>query len=190
MGRIVVMNNLTLDGVMQSPGRPDEDARGGFRHGGWGRRAQTPDDAMGNAMSARMADGGGLEGWLSYWSQQTDSPFGPALTNTPKYVASTTLKEPIWPNTTLLRGDIPDAVAAVKARSRGVLAIMGSGELIRTLLPHGLIDEFLLMIHPVLVGSGRRLFSDETPFTLLRLVDSVTTSSGVVIATYHPEEAP
>jgi dihydrofolate reductase len=198
MGRIVVMNNLTLDGVMQAPGRPEEDTRGGFSHGGWGRRAQTPDDAMGKAMGARMADGGGLEGWLfgrrtyedllSYWTQQTDSPFGPALTSTPKYVASTTLKEPTWPNTTLLRAEIPDAVAALKARSRGVLAIMGSGELIRTLLPHGLIDEFLLMIHPVLVGSGRRLFSDDTPFTLLRLVDSVTTSSGVVIATYHPED--
>ncbi len=140
MSRIIVMNHVTLDGVMQSPGRPEEDARGGFTHGGWGHRSEPPDDAVGKAMGERMAAGGGLAGWLfgrrtyegllGYWNQQPDSPFGPALNDARKYVASSTLDEPLpWPNSTLLHSDLLDAVAALKARVDGVLAIMGSGEL-------------------------------------------------------------
>ena len=124
MGRVVVMNHVTLDGVMQGPGRPDEDTRGGFTRGGWGHRSDMPEgvvgkaqDAVGKAMSERMAAGGGLAGWLfgrrtyegllSYWNQQPDSPFGPMLNNAPKFVASTTLTEPLpWPNSTLLSGDV------------------------------------------------------------------------------------
>jgi len=157
MGRIVVMNHVTLDGVMQGPGRPEEDTRGGFTRGGWGHRSTMPGDAAGKAMGERMAAGGGLAGWLfgrrtyegllSYWNQQPDSPFGPMLNNAPKYVASTTLKEPLpWPNSTLLSGDIADAVGVLKAQSAGVLAIMGSGQLIGSLMAADLIDEYLLMI--------------------------------------------
>ena len=189
------MNHVTLDGVMQGPGRPDEDTRGGFSQSGWGNRSEMPGDAVGKAMGARMAAGGGLAGWLfgrrtyedllSYWNQQPDSPFGPMLNNAPKYVASTTLAEPLpWPNSTLLRGDIADAVGTLKAQSDGVLAIMGSGELIGSLMAAGLIDEYLLMIHPLVLGSGRRLFS-EGAHASLRLSDSVTTAGGVVIATYE-----
>jgi dihydrofolate reductase len=201
MGRIVVMNHVTLDGVMQGPGRPEEDTRGGFTQGGWG--ARSADDAVGKAMSERMVAGGGLAGWLfgrrsyedllRYWNQRTDSPFGPMLNNAPKYVASTTLKEPLpWPNSTLLQGDTADAVSSLKAQSSGVLAIMGSGDLIRSLLAAGLIDEYLLMIHPLVLGSGRRLFPDGVQVTL-RLLQSVATATGMVIASYEPlssQEAP
>jgi dihydrofolate reductase len=190
------MNHMTLDGVMQGPGRPEEDTRGGFTQGGWGRRSEPADDAVGKAMGERMAAGGGLAGWLfgrrtyegllSHWNQQPDSPFGPMLNSSPKYVASTTLKEPLpWPNSTLLHGDIADAVAALKAQSGGVLAIMGSGELIGSLMAADLIDEYLLMIHPLVLGTGRRLFPSVLHVSL-RLTDSVTTATGVVIATYEP----
>ena len=167
MGRIVVMNHVTLDGVMQGPGRAEEDTRGGFTQGGWGQRSAAPDDAAGKAMGERMATGGGMAGWLfgrwtyesllATWNER-GGPFKDALNNSPKYVASTTLTEPLlWPNSTLLRGDIADAVGALKAQSGGVLAIMGSGMLIGSLMTANLIDEYLLMIHPLVLGSGRGL---------------------------------
>jgi dihydrofolate reductase len=195
MGRIVVMNHVTLDGVMQGPGRADEDTRGGFTQGGWARRSQASDDAAGKAMGERMAAGGGLAGWLfgrltyegllTYWNQRPDSPFGPMLNSAPKYVASTTAREPLpWPNSTLLHGDIAAAVGELKARSDGVLAIMGSGELIASLLAADLIDEYLLMIHPLVLGTGRRLFPGGAHVPL-RLAASDATAGGVVIATYE-----
>jgi dihydrofolate reductase len=195
VGRIVVMNHVTLDGVMQGPGRADEDTRGGFTQGGWAQRSVTPDDAVGRAMGERMAAGGGLAGWLfgrrtyeellASWNAQ-GGPFKDALNNTPKYVASTTLEEPLpWPNSTLLRGDLVDAVRALKAQSGGVLAVMGSGVLIGTLMAADLIDEYLLMIHPLVLGTGRRLFPEGVDVSL-RLTDSVTTATGVVIVTYQP----
>lgn len=199
MGRIVVMNHVTLDGVMQAPGRTDEDTRGGFTRGGWGQRSTTPGNAAGSAMGERMEAGGGLSGWLfgrwtyeqllSYWNKQPDSPFTPALNNTPKYVASTSLAEPLpWANSTLLRGDLSDAVGILKAQTTGVLAIMGSGQLIRSLIAADLIDEYLLMIHPLVLGSGERLFPEGAEATL-RLTSSKTTPSGMIVATYEPEMA-
>ncbi len=195
VGRLVVMNHVTLDGVMQAPGRPDEDTRGGFTQGGWGSRSTSAGDAAGKAMGERMAAGGGLAGWLfgrrtyegllATWNAR-GGPFKDSLNNSPKYVASTTLKDPLpWPNSTLLGGDVAEAVGALKARSDGVLAIMGSGELIGSLMAADLIDEYLLMIHPLVLGGGRRLFPANARVTL-RLTDSVTTSTGVVIATYEP----
>jgi dihydrofolate reductase len=195
MGRIVVMNHVTLDGVMQGPGRADEDTRDGFTQGGWASRSVTPDDATGKTMGERMAAGGGLAGWLfgrrtyedllASWNAQ-GGPFKDALNNTPKYVASTTASEPLpWPNSTLLRGDTVDAVRALKAQAGGVLAIMGSGVLIGSLMAADLIDEYLLMIHPLVLGSGRRLFPAGVHVSL-RLTGSVTTAAGVVVATYEP----
>jgi dihydrofolate reductase len=189
--RIVVMNHVTLDGVMQAPGRPDEDRRGGFRHGGWA--TANMDEVVGKAPGERLAAGGGLlfgrrtyEDLMGHWTAQPDSPFASALNKATKYVASRGLTEPLpWPNSTLLRGDIVDAVAALKAESGGDLGIMGSGALIRDLLPHNLIDEFLLMIHPLVLGSGQQLFPDGSPFAALGLVECVTTRSGVMIATYR-----
>jgi dihydrofolate reductase len=183
---------VTLDGVMQAPGRADEDTRGGFPYGGWA--APTSDEAIGIAVSETMA--GGLGGWLfgrrtyedllGYWTRQPDSPFGPAFINTPKYVASTTLDAPLpWPNSTLLQGDGAHAVAELKGRTDGILGVLGSGRLIEALLRHRLIDEFLLMIHPLVLGSGRRLFPDSSVSSALRLVRSVATTKGVIIATYQ-----
>jgi dihydrofolate reductase len=192
MRRVVVLEHLTLDGVMQAPGRPDEDIRGGFEHGGWAR--PYGDDVMGGALGARMAESGGLllgrrtyEDLLSYWNTQ-DSPFKDALNNAPKHVASQTLREPLpWPNSTLLEGDAPDAVAELKQGSGGDLHVMGSGELVQSLVAPNLIDEYMLLIYPLVLGSGRRLFRDGSAVGSLRLVDGVsTTSTGVVIGTYQP----
>ena len=202
MGRIVVMNQVTLDGVMQGPGRPDEDTRDGFTHSGWGNPPGRPDDVaatlandLAAAMGRRMAAGGGLKGWLfGRWTYEDllaawnarGGPFKEALNSTPKYVASTTLAEPLpWPNSTLLHGDTAQAVRELKAPTDGVLGIMGSGRLIGSLMTADLVDEYLLMIHPLVLGSGRRLFPEGVPLPL-RLIESTATASGVVIATYEP----
>jgi dihydrofolate reductase len=192
MPRVVVINHLTLDGVMQAPGRPDEDTRGGFEHGGWASSRMFGDEVIGGAMGARMASSSGLlfgrrtyDDLLGHWNSQ-DSPFKDALNNAPKYVASRTVSEPLpWPNSTLLRGDIADAVAALKQEPGNELQIMGSGELIQTLMRHNLIDEYMLLIHPLVLGSGRRLFSDTGARTPLRLMNEQASPSGVVIATYE-----
>ncbi len=197
MGRIVVINHLTLDGVMQGPGRPDEDTRGNFAHGGWAHLSATAGDEMGKAMSQRMAAGGGLAGWLfgrrtyddllGHWNR-VGGPFKDALNQTPKYVVSTTLTDALpWPNSTLLRGDVPEVVRALRNQTNGVLGIMGSGELIKTLLSADVIDEYLLMIHPLVLGTGRRLFPEQMKLAL-RLTDCVISSTGVAIATYEPEK--
>lgn len=196
MGRIVVMNHVTLDGVMQAPGRADEDTRGGFAHGGWGSRSASPGDAAARAMGERMAAGGGLKGWLlgrrtyedllATWNAR-GGPFKDGLNNTPKYVASTTLSEPLrWPNSTLLRGDVAEAAGTLKAQVEGVLAIMGSGELTNALMRADLIDEYLLFIHPLVLGTGRRLFAEGTPPRTLQLVGSTTSTTGIIVATYEP----
>jgi dihydrofolate reductase len=199
MGRIVVMNHVTMDGVIQGPGRPGEDTRDGFTHSGWGERAASAGDATGKAMGERMAAGGGLAGWLfgrrtydgvlAAWNDR-GGPFKEALNNTPKYVVSNTLTEPLpWPNSTLLRGPVTDAVSALKERVDGVLGIMGSGELIGALMTADLIDEYLLMIHPLVLGSGRRLFEPSQQVTELTLVDCTPTPTGVIIAVYQPQRS-
>ncbi len=176
MSRIVVLNHVTLDGVMQGPGRPEEDTRDGFTQGGWS--AEHVNDELLAATYARVEQGGGLqlllgrrsyEGMLGYWNTQ-DSPFKDGLNNAPKYVASRTLTEPLpWPNSTLLQGDIPGAVSELKRDLTVDLTVMGSGELIKTLMRRGLIDEYLLFIHPLVLGTGRRLFGDGSPQASLRL---------------------
>jgi len=189
--RIVVTNHLTLDGVMQSPAAPEEDPRGGFEHGGWA--APNNDEVMGRVLGEGMAQGGALllgrrtyEQFYGFWPKQQDNPFTEVLNDAQKYVASSTLEEPVpWENSTLLKGDAADAVAELKQQPGKDIVVLGSGELLQSLMPHKLIDEYLLMIHPVLVGSGRRLFPDGGPYAPLRLVDSVTTTTGVVIARYQ-----
>jgi dihydrofolate reductase len=146
-------------------------------------------------MSERMAAGGGLAGWLfgrrtyedvlGHWNRQTDSPFAAMLDRATKWVASSTRTEPLpWPNSTLLRPPVDEAVRELKATTAGVLGIMGSGELIATLMAADLIDEFLLMIHPLVLGTGRRLFPEGEPVAL-RLLHATTTPGGVVIASYE-----
>ncbi len=191
MARVVVINHLTLDGVMQAPGRRDEDTRGGFALGGWA--GPNVDGVVNDAMGARMPQSGGLllgrrsyEDMLGYWNTQ-DSPFKGILNSAPKYVVSTTLREPLpWPNSTLLRGEVAEAVSRLRQQPGKDLNVMGSGELIQTLMPHGLIDEYLLLIHPLVLGAGRRLFPDGGPPASLRLVDSTASTTGVLIATYRP----
>jgi dihydrofolate reductase len=193
MTRIVVFMNLALDGVMQAPGRPDEDVRGGFAHGGWA----TPyaDPAMGRVAAESMATTGALlfgrrtyEDFYAVWPHRKNNPFTEVLNNTRKYVASTTLDEPLpWSNSTLLKGDAAKAVAELKARPGKDIVVLGSGALLQSLMPHNLIDEYVLQIHPLVLGSGSRLFNDG-PFATLRLVGTTTTTTGVVIATYQPAE--
>ena len=191
MSRVVVINHLTLDGVMQGPGRREEDTRGGFEHGGWA--AANVDEVVDAAVGARRPGSGGLllgrrsyEDMLGYWNTQ-DSPFKDMLNSAPKYVASTTLREPLpWPNSTLLGGDVAEAVAELRQQLGKDLIVMGSGELIQTLMRHGLIDEYLLLIHPLVLGEGRRLFAEGGPPASLRLVDSTVSTTGILIATYQP----
>ena len=191
MSHITVINNLTLDGVTQAPGRPDEDRRDGFEHGGWA--APYYDDVLGRAMAERMARGGALllgrrtyEDFASFWPKQTDNPFTPVLNERRKYVASTTLEEPLpWENSVLLRGNAVDAVAGLDED----LGVLGSGELVRALLRAGLVDELVLTIHPLVLGSGRRMFADDGTLAAFRLVDATPTTTGVLIATYRPEIA-
>jgi dihydrofolate reductase len=192
MRKIIVFNSLTLDGVMQAPGRPDEDVRGDFPYGGWATPFADPE--MGRAAGESMATTGGLlfgrrtyEDFYSVWPNRTDNPFTEVLNNTPKYVASRTLKEPLpWLNSSLLKGDVPEAVSALKAQQDKGLVILGSGELIQTLMQHRLIDQYMLLIHPLILGTGRRLFREGSAYSTLQLVHSKTTPNGVVIATYQP----
>src|SRR5260370_36458226 len=150
MRRIIVLNSLSLDGVMQAPGRPDEDRRGGFEHGGWALPYSDP--AMGKAVGESMATTGGLlfgrrtyEDFYQVWPNRTDNPFTDVLNNTQKYVASTTLKEPLpWRNSTPLKGDAADAVAKLQEGAAKDLVVLGSAELIRSLIPPNLIDEDIL----------------------------------------------
>jgi dihydrofolate reductase len=193
MGRVVVVEHLTLDGVMQAPGRPDEDRRGGFEHGGWA----TPygDEVMGRIMGERMARGGALLlgrrtylDFASVWPNRTDNPFTEVLDNRQKYVASTTLREPLpWRNSTLLQGDAADAVTNLKQLDQD-LGVLGSGVLVRSLMRCNLIDEYLLVLYPLVLGSGRRLFTQDGAFAALHLVEAETTTTGAIIATYQPSE--
>jgi dihydrofolate reductase len=188
--RIVVINHITLDGVMQGPGRVDEDTRDGFGFGGWAAAGQDPRiiERVGGYMGS--PDGGMLLGRRTYedmlgtWNER-GGPFKDGLNAAAKYVASSSpTTELRWANSTLLHGDVLGAVAALKEKPGGDLVIMGSGELIRSLLPHRLIDEFLLIIHPLVLGSGRRLFEHDVHEMRLQLVDS-TAIETVILATYR-----
>jgi dihydrofolate reductase len=182
MATVTVFTSLTLDGVMQAPGRPDEDTRDGFAHGGWA--VPYMDEVMGRFAAKGMGGPGSL--LLGRRTYQTDNPFTEVLDNTRKYVASTTLREPLpWRNSTLLAGDAADAVARLREQPGDDLTVLGSGELVRSLMRRDLVDEYVLQIHPLVLGSGRRLFP-EGVHAALRLVDSVTTTTGVIIATYRP----
>jgi len=189
MGKVIVMNWVTLDGVMQGPGRPDEDTRDGFEHGGWGTAYS--DEATVAKVGERMGGDRAFlfgrrtyEDLLASWNAQ-GGPFKDALNNTRKFVASKNPEASLdWPNSTLLRGNVPAAVADLKQSSDANLVIMGSGVLISSLMAADVIDEYLLMIAPLVLGTGRRLFTDGVQASL-RLVESATTRTGVVMTTYE-----
>jgi dihydrofolate reductase len=193
MRKVVVNNFLTLDGVMQAPADPEEDRRDGFAHGGWA--PPYADAVLGEAMGERMAKGGALllgrrtyEQMLSFWPHQPDdNPYAAVMNNRQKYVASRTLTEPLqWRNATLLEGDAADAVAALREQPGPDIGVLGSGELIQSLMRRDLVDEFVLVIHPLVLGTGRRMFPDGGAPARLSLVDTTTTTTGVIVATYRP----
>ncbi|HTL86152.1 MAG TPA: dihydrofolate reductase family protein [Acidimicrobiia bacterium] len=193
MRRITTFTHVSLDGVMQAPAAPEEDTRGGFTHGGWA--AQFGDEVLAGHVSQGMSDedGGFLFGrrtyehMASFWPHQTDgNPFTAVLNKKMKYVASNTLHDPEWQNTTVLSGDVIDDIAKLKSDGDDDLLILGSGALIRSLFPHGLIDEFTLVINPIVVGSGLRLFGADGAFSKMILVESKPTTTGALIAVYRP----
>ena len=193
MGKVVVVENITLDGVMQAPGGADEDMRGGFPYGGWAH--PYADQVMAETMGKGMTGDGGMlfgrrtyEQFYGFWSTQTDgNPYTEVLNRKPKYVASRTLAEPLpWQNSSLLEGNATDAVAALKRDLEGDLVLLGSGELVRSLARAGLVDVYTLSIHPLTLGTGERLFAEgEDGHGTLELIEAVPTTTGVIIATYR-----
>lgn len=198
--KLTVQTFLTLDGVMQAPGAPDEDPSGDFRHGGW--QAPFPDPAVGEFVtelnrraSAFLLGRRTFDIFRGHWPDQTDpdNPIAAAINSLPKYVVSSSLGEAAvsWrgehPDTArLVIGDVVDAVRALKDEPGDELQVWGSGDLLRTLLQHGLVDRFRLMTYPLVLGSGRRLFEGgELPATM-RPVDVTVTEAGVVVGTYEP----
>jgi dihydrofolate reductase len=191
MRRLLVNTFLTLDGVMQAPGGPEEDPSGGFAYGGWS--VNYWDDQMGKIMGEAMSTPFDLvlgrktyEIFAGHWPHATDDPAAKPLNDATKYVASRTLSSVDWSNSVLIEGDVGDGIAALKQESGPELQVHGSGNLIQTLLRHNLIDEYRLWIFPLVVGAGKRLFSDGTTPAGLKLIDSKVSSTGVVIATYQP----
>ena len=189
MRKLIAVENVSLDGVMQAPGRPDEDLRGGFEHGGWAE--PYPDAVMGQAMAQGMANAGAMLfgrrtfiDFFNVWPKRTNNPYTEVLNNGQKYVASTSLSNPLpWQNSTLIAGDVPATVARLKAEGGKDLVVLGSGELLRSLMQHRLVDEYVLLIYPLVLGSGRRLFPDAGAFQKLKLISAIPTTTGVVIAT-------
>jgi len=189
MAKIIAFTNLTLDGVMQAPAQPDEDTRDGFKYGGWA----APFAAMQEVGDVLGDVGAVLFGRLTYarfyafWPNQPDNPFTTFFNNIPKYVASTTLESPLaWANSSLLEGDIEKTIGRIKEEQDKNIVIFGSGVLIQSLMRYNLVDRYVLLIHPLVLRSGRRLFTDDGTPATLQLINSKTTTSGVIIATYEP----
>jgi dihydrofolate reductase len=192
--RLTLHTFLTLDGVMQAPGGPDEDPDGGFGHGGWS--APYDDEDFGAAMTgwfdrvdAFLLGRKTYQIFASHWPKVTDpgDPIASKLNTLPKYVASTTLQDVSWQNSSLLGGDVAAEVAKLKERPGGELQVHGSGQLAQTLIDHDLVDEYRLLTFPVHLGSGTKLFRDGVRPAAVRLTSTSSTSTGVIIATYVPD---
>jgi dihydrofolate reductase len=182
---------VTLDGVYQGPGGPDEDRRNGFDRGGWTEPYADAD--MGPFLTSMFERADALllgrttwEIWLPYWPNHDDDPFGRRINALPKYVPSTTLTDPSWQNTRVISGDVEAAIRDLKAQPGGELQLHGSGVLLRWLLERDLVDELNLRIYPVIVGDGLRLFPEHGQTHGLEVIDSWSTSTGVRVETYRP----
>jgi dihydrofolate reductase len=194
MRRVIVNEFISLDGVAQAPGGEEEDTSGGFAHGGWHMRYMEDETAMKRVLEGILDAGGFLLGrrtyeiFAAYWpnASEEEQVIAEPLNTKPKYVASTTLTELQWQNSTALQGELADAVAALKQEDGGDLHVIGSTELVQALIEHGLVDELRLMIDPVVLGGGKRIWRDDGVLRPLRLVDSETTPSGAIFATYAP----
>ncbi|HSS94626.1 MAG TPA: dihydrofolate reductase family protein [Candidatus Dormibacteraeota bacterium] len=196
--KLTINENVSLDGVMQGLGGPDEDRRGGFERGGWApplfhdeattflREVYQHADAFlfGRRTYEIFAGSWGI------WTDPGDDPIWTALNTRPKYVASTTLTDPQWADTTVLSGDVAAAVGELKAKRGGELQVHGSGNLARWLFANQLVDEITLLVYPVVIGQGTRLFPDTGPDAALDLVESRATSTGITIQVYRPTGRP
>jgi len=196
MRRLIVQEWVSLDGVVQAPGSPNEDKSGGFRHGGWHLRYF--DDMSRNWVLANLTEAGGYllgrrtyENFAGHWPNASaeEQVIAQPLNTRPKYVASTTLTEPLaWQNSTLLKSDVATAVRALKQKDGGNLLVIGSSKLVQSLIDFDLVDEFRMMIDPLLVGGGKRIFGNDGALRPLRLVESRVTTTGAILATYAPAE--
>lgn len=191
MRELVVNTFMTLDGVIQAPGGPDEDPTGGFEHGGWS--VNYWDDLMGQQMGATMSNPFALllgrrtyEIFAAHWPHVADDPAADALNGATKYVASRTLDEVEWANSILLSDDVVEDVRKLKDGTGPEIQVHGSSDLLQTLIEHDLVDRYRLWTFPLVLGTGKRLFGDGTIPAGLRLRDTTTSSTGVVIATYEP----
>jgi dihydrofolate reductase len=196
-GKLTVTTFLSLDGVMQAPGAPDEDRSGNFRHGGW--LVPYADADMGRIVTDVFAKTDAFllgrktyEIFAAHWPRVTDpdDPVATALNRLPKYVVSRTLAKAEWHNSTVIRGDIAKQVAELKQRHGREILIQGSSELLQTLLANDLVDEYRLLLFPVVLGSGKRFFGSGTVPSALTLLDTRATSTGVVVNTYRPAGKP
>jgi dihydrofolate reductase len=190
--KLVAIDFLSLGGVMQAPGQPQEDTEGGFKHGGWAvpyhdeGLAESVADSMA-ATDAYLFGRKTYENFAAYWpTAPREIPFTDHLNNTAKYVVSKTLKKPEWNNSTVLDGDVVGEVRKLKEQPGKRIAVLGSGELVQTLMKNDLVDEYFLTVYPILLGAGKKLFRDNDQLRKLELVDSSTTSTGGVVLTYRP----
>ncbi|HEU5064792.1 MAG TPA: dihydrofolate reductase family protein [Gaiellaceae bacterium] len=194
MRKVIVTEFLALDGTAQAPGGPEEDTSGGFQHGGW--HMQYVDEAFMDRVRNGIEDAGGFllgrrtyEIFAGYWPNDPEAPpeLAEPLNTKPKHVASTTLTGELeWQNSRVLEGNLPESVTALKEENGGDLLVIGSTELVQALIEHDLVDEFRLVIDPLLVGGGKRIFPDDGALRPLKLVDHEVTSTGSIIATYAP----
>jgi dihydrofolate reductase len=195
MRKVIVNEFMSLDGVVQAPGGEDEDTSGGFEHGGWHMRYF--DDVSQKVVLDAIVEAGAFllgrrtyEIFAAYWpnAPEEEQVIAEPLNSKPKHVASRTLSDPLeWQNSTVLQGEVAEAVVALKQEDGGDVHVIGSTELVETLFEHGLVDELRLMIDPVLLGGGKRIFRDDGALRPLRLVDGQITSTGAILATYMKE---
>ena len=195
MRKLIVNEFLSLDGVAQAPGGEDEDPTGGFAHGGWHMQYMQDERAREWVLASIVEAGAFLLGrrtyeiFAAYWPNAPDEEqvIAEPLNTKPKHVASTTLTAPLeWQNSTLVEGEVAAAVAALKQAEGGDLHVIGSTELVRSLIEHDLVDELRLMIDPLVLGGGKRIFNDDGLLRQLRLVDGQITATGAILATYAP----
>lgn len=195
MRKVVVNEFMGLDGVAQAPGGADEDPSGGFAHGGWHMRYMDDEPTQQWVLASIVEAGGFLLGrrtyeiFAAYWpnAPAEEQVIAEPLNSKPKYVASTTRAEPLeWQNSTLLAGDLADAVGALKQEDGGDVHVIGSTQLVQSLIAHDLVDELRVMIDPVLIGGGKRFFRDDGVLRSLRLVDARIAGTGAILATYAP----
>lgn len=192
MRKLTVIDFLSLDGVMQAPGQPDEDTEGGFKHGGWA--VPYHDESLAESVAASMAATDAYlfgrktyDKFAAYWpTAPREIPFTDHLNSTAKYVVSKTLKDPDWHNSTVIDGDVAEEVRSLKQQPGKNIAVLGSGDLVQTLIQNDLVDEYFLTVYPLVLGGGKRLFRDDEQLRRLELIGSDTTNTGGVVLTYRP----